>query len=368
METVTSKSIPPWKTGGLFSRIKKEGKMHRRDFLKGALASFALKGRPGLHPSALSSQSQNQEVPRIKEFRTLGRTGFRVSDLSAGQVFEEGIMRTMLERGVNFIDTSELYERNSHHETLIGSVIKDFERKSLFITTKLWPENQDTKESFLKRARKCIERLRLDTLDCLMLHSPDSSAEVKNEQFLAAVKELKAEGRLKYAGVSCHGSRWFNKTSETMEQILGTAVEDGRFDVVLVAYSYLNQDQGKRILKACREKGIGTTVMKTDPTGGGIRWGSEIAEKSVKEGKELQKWEKDILQFWKENQDKARQFMQDHGLKDLKDAGPAAIRFVLDNPDVATAVLTVRTYEEMERILSLSGSKFSISDRRLLDI
>ena len=180
--------------------------MHRRIFLKGALASLPLGIHRGGDNSVLSSPAQNQESPKIRGFRTLGRTGFRVSDIGAGQVFVEDIMRAMLERGVNYIDTSEIYEEEMRHETMIGRVIKDFDRKSIFITTKLWPEKQDRKESFLARARQRLERLKVDTLDCLMLHSPNTSTVVKNEGFHAAVSDLKAEGRLKYLGISCHGS------------------------------------------------------------------------------------------------------------------------------------------------------------------
>ena len=152
-----------------------------------------------------------------------------------------------------------------------------------------------------------------------------------------------------------------------MEQILGTAIEDGRFDVVLVAYNYLNQEQGGRILRACREKGIGTTLMKTDPTGGSTNLWTDLANKAAQEGKEVSSWDRNLLQRLKDNREKAQQFRRDHGAKDFNDVHAAALRFVLDNPDVNTAVLTIRTYEEMDRILALSGSKFRAEDRRILD-
>ena len=51
-------------------------------------------------------------------------------------LFDETIIKVLLERGVNYIDTAESYNR-VHNEMLIGKAIKEFDRKSLFITTKL---------------------------------------------------------------------------------------------------------------------------------------------------------------------------------------------------------------------------------------
>jgi predicted aldo/keto reductase-like oxidoreductase len=88
---------------------------------------------------------------------------------------------------------------------------------------------------------------------------------IKSEAFHAAVKQLKNEGRLRFCGVSCHGSMWIHEPKESMEEILLAAVDDGRFDVLLMTYNYLMQDMGKKIMTACKEKNIGTTIMKTDP-------------------------------------------------------------------------------------------------------
>ena len=49
------------------------------------------------------------DSPRIKEYRTLGRTGFKVSDLGTGDFDDVGPFRGLLDAGVNYIDTSESY-------------------------------------------------------------------------------------------------------------------------------------------------------------------------------------------------------------------------------------------------------------------
>jgi RNase P/RNase MRP subunit p30 len=50
-----------------------------------------------------------------------------------------------------------------------------------------------------------------------------------------------------------------------MDKVLQAAAEDGRFDVMLFVYNFLQQEQGQRVLKACKENNVGATLMKTNP-------------------------------------------------------------------------------------------------------
>lgn len=63
------------------------------------------------------------------------------------------------------------------------------------------------------------------------------------------------------------------------------------FDVLLLVYNYLKRDMGQRILRACREKNIGTTLMKTDPFGGGaFSYFNDIYTEQEKQGREAPGW------------------------------------------------------------------------------
>jgi diketogulonate reductase-like aldo/keto reductase len=91
------------------------------------------------------------------------------------------ILERMLDAGINYIDTAESYG----NEPLVGSVIKKRDRKSVFISTKLQVEKDLSKEGFLTRARKCLERLQTDYIDCLMMHCPEKVEILKTEGFHA---------------------------------------------------------------------------------------------------------------------------------------------------------------------------------------
>ena len=363
--------------------MRKKRGLDRRNFIKNAV--FGLIGGGWLSRSADSARqaAADSETPRIKEYRTLGRTGFKVSDLGMGHVEDEGLLRTFLDAGVNYIDTSEGYRYN---ERTLGNVMDSLDRKSLFITSKVMfrtgythsSQLGITKEGFLKKAYRILESLRTDYLDCLMISTCETVEMLKNEAFHAATEQLKKEGRLKFVGASNHGSQfWGPPLKEPMEKILLAAAEDGRFDVVLMAYNFLKDDKSEHVLEVCSQKNIGTTLMKVNP----IRTYNEMKEwleenlfsKSKEEREDLIRRvaeqgvsiEEEDRRMKKKVED-AQEFLKRHNLKSDKEIRDAAIRFVLSNPNVNTVCYTLKNYSETLEFLKLSGSRLTSRDKELL--
>jgi predicted aldo/keto reductase-like oxidoreductase len=332
--------------------------MDRRRFLRQSAAgvfgaSMAIK--TGRGEAARKAKSELQEGPKIKEYRILGRTGFKVSDLGAGFMMDDGLIRAALDAGVNYIDSAEQYP--GHHKVL-AKVLRGRERKSVFLTTKLEVLKDTSKEGFLKRARKSLEDLETDYVDCLMMHMPETVPALKTEGFHAAMQELKAEGRVKHVGVSNHGSFWFRDPEETMEKVLMAAVEDGRFDVFLMAYNFLKMDEAERVLEACGQRKIGTTIMKSTPVAVYDSLKSRI-EQLEKEKKEVHPLYADGLKRYKDKAERAEEFIKKYNLQSREEIQQAALRFVLDNPNVGSVCFIARNYDELGRFLSVSGTRLS---------
>ncbi len=326
--------------------------MDRRKFLKAStigVFGYGILASTGLSQPREDKKSKN----RIKDYRILGRTGFKVSDLAVGYVNDEGVMATMLDAGMNYIDTGESYP-GAHQ--LIGKVIKGRDRKSLFVTSKMLMEGETSKEALIKRTEKSLEDLGTDYIDCMMLHCPETVEETKHEGYHAAMKELKANARIRFTGVSNHGSFWYRDSKESMDKVLLAAAEDGRFDVFLLAYNFLQMDQAERVLEVCQQKKIGATLMKTTPVAKYYIIKSRV-DQLEKEGKEIPAFYKDGLQRYKEKADLAQKFIAKHNLKNPEEIRSAAIKFALSNPRVNTVCCSLQTYDEMERILALSGQK-----------
>jgi aryl-alcohol dehydrogenase-like predicted oxidoreductase len=251
--------------------------MKRRSFL--GFSSLGLVGtkafsRDGNFPGLEKTQTVDSGAVTIKEYRVLGRTGFKASDIAVGVTYTGPLLKAVLDAGVNYIDTSEEYGRG-FCEKVVGDAIEGRDRKSLFITTKIGlrnpitrevPEAGTTKTDILRRVYKSLERLKTDYIDCLMMPNAENVNILKSDDFHLAAAQLKAEGRVRFVGVSHHGSQWEGgKPEQSMEIILTAAAEDGRFDVMLLAYNFLKQDMGEKVLEVCQKKTIGTTLMKAYP-------------------------------------------------------------------------------------------------------
>ena len=115
-------------------------KTNRRNFIKNSSLAFIC--TPVLGKSAfLPNQDlpEPEEISKIKKYKTLGRTGFKVSDIASGSPRNEAVLRALLKSGVNYIDTGHAYG-NGNNELLIGKVLPEFDRKKIFIMSKIYTE------------------------------------------------------------------------------------------------------------------------------------------------------------------------------------------------------------------------------------
>jgi len=343
----------------------------RREFFG---KSFICAAGAGLVVDTLPANSQTEQdnkTLKIRRYRTLGRTGFKVADIGFGASFltNPNVLQVAMDMGVNYIDTGEHYG-GGRSETSIGEAIKSRDRNSIFITTKLnlnWGGSAD-KKNILNRFHKCLDRLQTDYADCLMIHMCNDPEQVKHVDFHAAAKQLQAEGKIKFIGLSNHGpeQRIYGHMEVPMEKVMLTAAEDGRFDVGLFVYNFLQKEQGEKIIEACKKKDMGITLMKTNPVKVYKRWktglkrykerGEEIPERKLKLSEEYQNWLKNSEIFKKK-----------HGLKSDEDVRDAAIAFVLSNPDTHTICFSINSFAELNTFMNLSGRKLSMSNNKMLD-
>jgi 2,5-diketo-D-gluconate reductase B len=129
---------------------------------------------------------QGTDIPRLG-YGTWLVTG---SDATDG-------VRDALEIGYRHIDTARAYE----NEAQVGAGIADsgVDRGDIFLTTKIWLD--DFEPAKLKRAAEdSLRQLRTDYVDLMLLHWP--SADVPVERSLQAMRELQEEGKIRHPGVS----------------------------------------------------------------------------------------------------------------------------------------------------------------------
>ncbi len=204
----------------------------------------------------------------------------------------------------------------------------------------------------------------MDYVDCLMMHSPLKVESLKNEHFHAAIKQLKTEGKLRFAGMSNHGTQWRDAV-DPMEKVCLAAAADGRFDVMLFVYNFLQYEPAERILKACKEKSVGVTLMKTNPVGGYLGIQAEM-EKLKKEGKKIPGYFPMIMGKLKAKSDQSATWVKKHNLKNPTEIREAAIKYVLKHPAAATVCGSMVNFDEMDEFLRLSGVPITVAEEKKL--
>ncbi len=340
--------------------------LNRRRFIRNASAGIIGAGILGAKAPTAEAQEPEEEFPRITSYRTLGRTNFMVSDIGTGYPFSESTLKATLGCGVNMIETSEMYGRGNN-EILIGNVIKDLEREKLFIVSKLAysVKEYSSVQDIIDRANASLKRLQTDYIDCYMLHSAESSERVRNKYYHKAVDQLKKEGKIRFTGISCHGHSWWDNPDETFEQVLMTAVEDGRFDVILLPYNFFEPEMGDRVLKACSQNNIGTMIMKSVPI---LIYElfNEMKQKKEEEGGELSERYKIGYEKFKMQNEQAEAFFARYGISGAEKMKDGAIQFILSNNNVNTICTLLQNFEDIKKYIRLSGTRLEPQTSEML--
>jgi len=333
---------------------------NRRSFIKKTAAGAIGIGLTANETFSLSDHTYN--LPKIKEYRRMGRTNAMVSDIGSGIPYSENVLKAVIDSGVNFIETAESYD-NGRNETLIGNAMKGFEREKLFITTKvnLSTGLATSTDDIVRSAEGSLRRLDTPYVDLYMMHQAQSIVKVADKSFHKACDKLKKEGKIRYRGLSCHGTFWWQEQGGSLEDILMAAIEDGRYDVLFFPYNFLDPGMGERIIRVCKANDIGTMIMKSNPVGV-----LEDYERILQRGDKLDVFEQKDYERKRDQLEKASGFLSSYRLSDMEELKKAAYRYILSNQGVGTICCRFRTYSDIEFFAGISGTRLDPSSDKLL--
>lgn len=176
-------------------------------------------------------------------------------------------LRTLLDEGVNVIDTAPIYGMEGAAEKLVGRALQDGYREKAFLVTKFGDYCDaatgarvidDSREDILREIDVSLERLGTDHIDLYLMHYPDSKVPVK--ETMDTLRELLEAGKISHIGVS-------NVSIPQLEECMRYA----KIDAVELRYSMV--DRGSEgVLKWAHERGLATLTYGT--LAGGILTGA----------------------------------------------------------------------------------------------
>lgn len=154
------------------------------------------------------------------------------------------LVETALQNGYTHIDTAQMYQ--NEREVGAGIRASGVNRDSLFVTTKVWPENYST-DDFARAVDERLELLNCGTLDLLLLHWPPRA--VSMAEAVAALNQAKRSGLARHIGIS-------NFTVKQVEEAV--ALSDEPLACNQIEYHPLiNQD---KVRAACARHGLAVTA------------------------------------------------------------------------------------------------------------
>jgi len=206
-------------------------KTSRRDFLSAGLSAgltlpvMGAGSRMGLWPPSGESTAKTAGSQVKLDFRTLGRTGLKVTTLGFGCMItsDPSVIERAVDIGINYFDTARSYQ-HGNNERMVGAAL-GAKRKQIVLSTKSHSPN---KEALLKDLDTSLRELNTDWVDIWYLHAKGSAEEI-HDDMIEAQQVAKKQGKIRFAGVSTHGGQ---------QQLLPWLAQKGVFDVVLTAYNF----------------------------------------------------------------------------------------------------------------------------------
>jgi aryl-alcohol dehydrogenase-like predicted oxidoreductase len=275
----------------------------------------------------------------IMKYNQLGNSELSISELSFGCMSLTGdhqdnikMLHHALDHGINFFDTADLYDKGDN-EVLVGKAFKGM-RDKVIIATKVgnqwrsdgsgWDWNP-SKEYILQAVDKSLQRLQADYIDLYQLHGGTIDDPI--DETIEAFELLKQQGKIRYYGIS-----------SIRPNVIREWVKRSGLTSVMMQYSLLDRRPEESCLELLHKHNIGV-----------------LSRGSLAQGLLAGKAAKPYLNYSAEAVESAANAVRTVAANS-RSLSEVAIRFVLRHPAISTAVLGIRTLQQLEDALNVKGT------------
>ena len=262
--------------------------------------------------------TEKPAAPAKLEYRTLGKTGLKVTTLGFGCMItsDPSVVERAADIGINYFDTSRGYQ-HGNNERMVGAAL-GAKRKQVVLSTKT---DTSKKDSMLQELETSLRELKTDYVDIWYLHGKDNVADITDEM-IETQQIAKKQGKIRFAGVSTHKP----------QLLLPWMAQKGVFDVALPVYNFTMDSGVDQAIDSAAKAGIGIVAMKV--MAGGF--------KSVKPSDPL--------------------------YSKLKKDGAllAALKWVISKPNIATTIPGMTDMDQLDENLRAMANPLSTGDKQIL--
>ena len=298
------------------------------------------------------------------KYRTLGKTGIKVSPYCLGAMMFGGIANSdqdhciriihkALDFGINFIDTADRYS-SGESEEIVGKALKG-RRDNVVLATKVHgpmgedPNRQGNSRRWITQAVEAsLRRLQTDHIDLYQIHRPDPDTDI--EETLAALTDLMRAGKVRAIGSSTFPAAEIVEAQWVAER-RGLA----RFRTEQPPYSILGRSIERDVLPVCQKYGIGTLVWS--PLAKGMLTGKYRKGQPQPDSARAKRFPKQMTDT--RNLDAIEKLIpiaEAAGLSLIH----MAMAFVMAHPGVTSAIIGPRTMQHLDDLLA--GAEVVLGD------
>jgi aryl-alcohol dehydrogenase-like predicted oxidoreductase len=303
------------------------------------------------------------------EFRYLGRTGLKVSELCLGTMHfggrtDEATAHRMLDRfveaGGTFIDTADVYGAGASEE-IVGRWLARQPRDNLVIATKAYgdmgPGPNDGgagRKHLLSAVDASLRRLRTDHLDLYQIHVFDDATPI--EETLSTLDGLVRAGKVRFLGAS-------NYAGWQLQKSVDLARQHGwePFACLQPLYNLLDREAEWDLVPVCRNEGVG--IIPWSPLRGGWlsgRYRRGMAAPPAGSRVDVQAADGGWPEAWETYANDRTWDVIDALVEVAEKTGrtpsQVALRWVMQRPAVTAPIIGARTLEQLEGNLAAAGS------------
>ncbi len=258
------------------------------------------------------------------EYRTLGSTGLRVSEIGVGTSLSFraaaasdedlciSIIHDALARDINLIDTAPVYGES---ERVLGKALEG-RRAEVVLATKVWQTDGASARSSVERS---LELLRTDVIDLLQVHNMAGWREITH-----TLQRLKEEGFVRHIGITDRNPKNYGEVMEAMRT--------GAYETIQIPYFMGETSCRAEVLPLAREMNMGVIVMRP--------FSQLMSRESLLRGVEASSGGRQLLgtgvrQLLGAGADEALSFLKDHG---CETPGQGLLKHLLADPVVSSII------------------------------
>ena len=302
------------------------------------------------------------------EYRRMGRTGLKVSEVCLGTMtFGHGTDRAGAQRivdlafdaGINFFDTANSYSGGLSEEYL-GAALKGRRRDAVVATKFSNPMGTGPNDSGMSRLHimqaidDSLDRLQMDYVDLYYIHHVD--VQTPMEEMLRALDDLVRQGKVRYIACS-------NYQAWRLMECLGLSDLHSlaRFECYQPQYSLVVRDIEQELVPLCQYKGLGIVVWS--PLGGGFLSGKyRRGERTLAGTRSEESWAYP-QRFFPANADEILDTLFEAAEALGRSPAQVAVRWTLEQPAVTSAIIGARTVDQARD--NMLAANFTLGDKWL---